>query len=171
MQDWDSILRQYETLVWRTAYRLLGNEADAADCFQETFLSAMDVVKRQAVNNWAGLLQRLATARALDGLRRRLRRRQKQDGTTLEGIEAEQLGPLQEAQAAELGERLMAAVAELPEQQGQVFCLRHFSWMSYEQIGAELGIVADGVGTALFKARAKLRVALGYLAADECGTR
>jgi len=29
-------------LVWQTAWRLLGHEADAADCFQETFVSAME---------------------------------------------------------------------------------------------------------------------------------
>jgi RNA polymerase sigma factor (sigma-70 family) len=169
--DWTDMVREYGPLVWKTTHRVLGQEADAADCFQETFVAALEVARNGPVTHWAGLLQRLATARALDALRRRLRRRRRGEGAALEGVEAEQLGPLQEAQAAELGEHLMAAVAELPEQQGQVFCLRHMSGMSYEQIGAELGISVDGVGTALFKARGKLRLALGYLVADECGQR
>lgn len=84
---------------------------------------------------------------------------------------AEEFGPLEAAQAAEVGERLMAAVAALPPQQGQAFCLRHLSGMTYEQIAVELEISVDGVGTALFKARSKLRQALGDLAPDECGQR
>jgi RNA polymerase sigma-70 factor, ECF subfamily len=169
--DWTAIVREYGPLVWKTAYRVLGQEADAADCFQETFVSALEVARKGPVRHWAGLLARLATARALDALRRRVRQRRWDEAVPLEEEVAEQLGPLEKAQAAELGERMMAAVAELPEQQGQVFCLRHMSGMSYEEIGAELGISVDGVGTALFKARSKLRQALGSLAADECGRR
>src|SRR5690242_4434896 len=73
MPDWDAIVAQHGQLVWRTAYRILGNHADAGDCFQETFVSALSAAHRQRVENWGGFLQRLATARALDRLRRRLR--------------------------------------------------------------------------------------------------
>jgi len=31
--DWQLIVNEQGPLVWQTAYRLLGNEADAADCF------------------------------------------------------------------------------------------------------------------------------------------
>lgn len=169
--DWTAIVREYGPLVWKTAYRVLGQEADAADCFQETFVSALEVARKAPVKHWAGLLMQLATARALDSLRRRLRRQKRDEAAPVEEEVAEQVGPLEAAQAADLGELLMAAVAELPQQQGQVFCLRHLSGMSYEEIGAELGISVDGVGTALFKARSKLRQALGNLAPDQCGRR
>src|SRR4051794_35257622 len=72
MPDWDAIVGQHGRLVWRTAYRLLGNDADAGDCFQETFLSALTAARRERIENWAGFLRRLATTRALDRLRRRL---------------------------------------------------------------------------------------------------
>ena len=169
--DWAEIVREYGPLVWKTAWRVLGQEADAADCFQETLVSALEVARKGPVKHWAGLLTRLATARALDALRRRMRRERRDEAVPLEEEAAKQLGPLEEAQAAELGERLMAALAELPEQQGQAFCLQHMSGMSYEEIAAELGISVDGVGTALFKARSNLRLALGNLMADECGQR
>jgi len=41
---------------------LLRHEADSADCFQRTFISALEVTKRETVRNWPGLLRRLATA-------------------------------------------------------------------------------------------------------------
>jgi aminoglycoside 6'-N-acetyltransferase I len=71
MTDWDTIVPEHAPLVWRTAYRLLGNEADAADCFQEAFLAACRKATSGPVLNWAGLLRTIATARALDRLRRR----------------------------------------------------------------------------------------------------
>src|SRR3954451_4123863 len=71
--DWPAIVREYGPVVWRTAYRLLGRDADAADCFQDAFVSAMHVAGREPVRDWPGLLQRLPTARALDLLRRRMR--------------------------------------------------------------------------------------------------
>ena len=66
MTDWQSIVQEYRNLVWQTAYRVLGNETDAADCFQEAFISALEVDRRERVRNWAALLRRLATTRALD---------------------------------------------------------------------------------------------------------
>ncbi|MCY2954074.1 MAG: hypothetical protein NTU53_19210, partial [Planctomycetota bacterium] len=47
-------VREYGPLVWKTAYRLLPSEADAADCFQETFISAMEASCRSPVRHWAG---------------------------------------------------------------------------------------------------------------------
>ena len=71
MPNWDWIVQEYGPTVWRTAYRLLGRVDDAQDCFQDTFLSALKVSRRERVRNWAGLLCHLATARALDRLRKR----------------------------------------------------------------------------------------------------
>jgi RNA polymerase sigma-70 factor (ECF subfamily) len=165
--DWE-IVQEYASLVWKTAYRVLGHEADAADCFQETFVSAMAVARRQTVANWPGLLQRLATARALDQLRKRLRQKVHcTSAVDYEQVPSGERGPLQQAQDAELGERLMAAVALLPPQQSHAFCLRHLSDMSYERIAQELDISIDGVGMALHRSRAKLRELLGCEAFQE----
>ena len=73
MTNWPEVVREYGPVVWRTACRLLGQEADAADCFQRTFLSAVELDAVQPVRNWAGVLKRIATTRALDQLRARHR--------------------------------------------------------------------------------------------------
>jgi DNA-directed RNA polymerase specialized sigma24 family protein len=39
MPDWDEILSPDGPAVWRTAYRIVGNRADADECFQEAFLA------------------------------------------------------------------------------------------------------------------------------------
>ena len=71
--DWQAIVTEHGPTVWQTAYRLLGNRADAADCFQETFLSAFEYSRHQPVRHIPGLLVRLATTRAIDRLRQRTR--------------------------------------------------------------------------------------------------
>jgi len=66
MNDWEGILRDHGPTVWRTLWRLLGNRADAEDCFQETFLAALQFSRAQSVLHWSALLARLATARTVD---------------------------------------------------------------------------------------------------------
>jgi DNA-directed RNA polymerase specialized sigma24 family protein len=75
MTDWQSIVAAHSAVVWRTVYHLLGNHQDAADCFQETFLSALDVARRHTVRSWPAMLTCLATVRALDRVRQRMRER------------------------------------------------------------------------------------------------
>ena len=47
MTDWEGIVRDEGPAVWRTAQRLLGNAADADECFQETFAAAVELVRRK----------------------------------------------------------------------------------------------------------------------------
>src|SRR4029079_1257135 len=77
MTDWASIVAEHGSLVWHTAYRLLNHEADAADCYHRTFLAAVTLDRKEAVRHWPAVLKRLATARALEQLRTRYRREQR----------------------------------------------------------------------------------------------
>ena len=43
MTDWPQIIATYGGLVWKTARSLLNNDADAADCFQETFVETLNL--------------------------------------------------------------------------------------------------------------------------------
>jgi RNA polymerase sigma-70 factor (ECF subfamily) len=165
-QDWQRIVSEQGPLVWRTAYRLLGNQADTADCFQETFLAALELSRRQAVRNVSGLLVRLATSRAIDRLRQRGRREHLMDGGT--GADTGGAGdPAGRAQDQELVGQLREAIGQLPEQEARVFCLRYLNEMSYRQIARELCIGINAVGVALFRAKARLRAALGATPAGE----
>src|SRR5688572_16778618 len=122
MTDWPDIVRRYGPLVWSTAYRLLGREADAADCFQETFLSAVKLARQQRVDNSPALLQRLAASRALDRLRVRVRERARTVVLT-EATIGSGAGPVHEAESRELADRLREALTQLPSQQSEAFCL------------------------------------------------
>jgi len=159
--DWQAIIEEHGQAVWQISYRLLGNHADAADCFQETFASALKFCRRQRVRSFSALLARLATARAIDQLRRRFRRpyagANLADPVCTERIQSRESGPVQHAQQQELTGRLRESLSRLPQQEATAFCLRYLNDMSYKQIGAELGVSANAAGVLLHRARVKLR--------------
>ncbi len=166
MTDWEEIVRLHGPLVWRTVHRLLGYSlarAVAADCFQETFVTALDYARRETVRNWPGLLQRIATTRALDAIARKRNesgRSVRIDAADWEQVPSRALAPDAAAQEAELTEQFRVAIAELPPGQREAFCLRFLSGMSYEEIAHETGTSVDAVGISIHRARAKLKQVL-----------
>jgi len=157
--DWQVVVGEYGPLVWQTAYRLLANHADAADCFQETFLAALELSRRQDVRNLPGLLVRLATTRAIDRLRQKNRQRRTEAGDDEQPIAAG-VDPLDQLEAKDLAGLLREAIAALPAQEARVFCLRHLGELSYRQIARELQIGISAVGVSLHRAKVRLREAL-----------
>ena len=156
--DWQVIIEKHGPTVWQTAFRLLGNDTDAADCFQETFVSALQISQRQRVRNFSAILVHLATARSIDRLRQRLRQPRCSDvSADWAALPSSNPGPEQQAQQRELAARLRKAISQLPPQEAQVFCLRHLNNLSYRQIAKALGIKTNAAGVLLHRARAKLR--------------
>jgi RNA polymerase sigma factor (sigma-70 family) len=159
--DWQVIIKEHGAIVWQTAYRLLGNHADTADCFQETFLAALQVSQRQSVRNFPALLVRLATSRAIDQLRQRFRRsRHRANMADQANLSSTNPRPEEQIQAQELGDRLRNAVGQLPPQESKAFCLRYLSDMSYREIAEELDINTSAAGVLLHRAKARLRESL-----------
>jgi RNA polymerase sigma-70 factor (ECF subfamily) len=150
--DWERIVREHGPRVFGTAWRILGNAADAEDVVQEVFLQAHQLQNTRPVRSWAGFLRRLAACRALDRLR------QRRATVPLDGNDTASAGdgPEEAAIGHELTSRLREAVARLPEREAGVFCLRYYEDLSYEEIAEALNIRVGAVGVALHKARAKL---------------
>ena len=158
MTDWSRIVQEYGPIVQRTAYRLLNDKADVSDCFQDTFVAALKLSQAQPVRNWPGLLKRLATARALDRLRKRCQEgpqvSQLSAGLDVASTVAE---PEQAAASAELADCLRRALAEIDTRQAEVFCLSCLEELDYRHIAEQLGITVNNVGVLLNRAKASLR--------------
>lgn len=166
--DWESILREHGADVWRTIYRLVGDHAEASDCLQETFLSAMKVAQRGKVLSWEPLLKKLAVARAIDALRRRLRYCSRTRGSdSLASASADTADPLVELEAKELRENLLRALARLPGKQAEAFCLRHLDGLSYREVAEQLQMRTGAVRVTLHRACKNLRALLNTTAADD----
>jgi len=164
MIDWERIVRDDGPAVWRTAERLLGNRADADECFQETFAAALEFtqrVKREPVRNWRSLLVRLATARAVDRLRQRVRRTSREvgDETAVDRLVDlhESSRPQMRAEQTEMSNRLRSALAHLPPKQADAFCLHCLEGWSYREVAELLEESTDHVGVLIHRARAALQ--------------
>lgn len=161
--DWNIIIKEHGPAVWQTAYRLLGNPADAADCFQETFVSALSFCRRQRVRNYSALLARLATARAIDQLRRRFRQTQsKTDFIDCTVEEYDNAEPYEQVERQELADKVRQSLSALTPQEARVFCLRYLNDMSYREIAKQLGISTNSAGVLLHRARTRLRESVEF---------
>ena len=169
MTDWPEIMAKHGGIVWKTVCRLVGDDADSRDCFQESFVAALEFSRKHTVRNWPGLLKRLATVRALDCLRKRL------------GIAAMPLidrgiaepsspvrSPSSFAEEKELFDELRAALSVMPPDQAEACCLRYLENMSYQQISDQLDVTVNYVGVLLHRAKSALQVQLAAFAPVAC---
>ena len=158
MTDWPDVVQQHGPMVWRTVYRLLGHEADAWDCFQNAFLSALELSRRETVRSWPALLKRLATTKALERLRQRYRESGRWSDLTEDfTVDPKAVEPGRVAESSELAEHLCDALAGLNARQAQVFCLACLEGLSYREIADEMGVTVNRVGVLLNRARGSLR--------------
>jgi RNA polymerase sigma-70 factor (ECF subfamily) len=156
VSDWDWLVREHAPLVFATAKRILGQAADAEDVTQEVLIEAVRLGQGKTIRNWPGLLRRLAACRAVD----RLRQRRNVVPLQPHVIRDFAPGPEQAAMARELAERLRQALTQLPAREAEVFCLRYFDEMAYQQIAEVLDIQPGAVAQALHKARLRLEALL-----------
>jgi len=161
MPDGPEIVRTHGPMVWKTVWRLVGTggrDCDAADCFQEVFIAALEVAKKEPVRNWEAMLRHIATSKGLDMLRARIRGRKREAaGVDWESLGSEadppDAGLLREEQAVALKE----ALSRLRAEEAELFCLRHLEEMSYEEIGMHLRMTPGAIGVALHRTKEKLR--------------
>jgi RNA polymerase sigma factor (sigma-70 family) len=157
MVDWASILAEHGLRVWRTVYRLLDHDADALDCYQETFLAALRVADPGSIADWPSFLVTLATRRAMDRLRQRYRSQARFVGLdTVPEPSSDADDPLLQAQASELMDRLRRGMAELPEKQAEVFWLSCIEGLSHQEIAGRLRLPPGELRVLLHRARAGL---------------
>src|SRR5881296_3591913 len=70
---WDEVVREHADRVYRLAFRLSGNRADAEDLTQETFVRVFKSLAQYAPGTFEGWLHRITTNLFLDMVRRRQR--------------------------------------------------------------------------------------------------
>jgi RNA polymerase sigma-70 factor (ECF subfamily) len=161
MIDWGAILVEHGPTVWRSVYRLLDHHDDALDCYQETFLAAFRFAHAHRVADWSSFLVSLATRRAMDRLRQRYRSgRRALPLNKVPEPASEVDGPMQQAHANELMQRVREAMTELPEKQADVFWLSCLEGLSHRQIADLMEIPPGEVRVLLHRARTRLGTAL-----------
>jgi RNA polymerase sigma-70 factor (ECF subfamily) len=144
-------LRHYPA-VYRVVFHLFGSREEAEDTAQETFLALLHQPPRSG-GQLAGWLCRVALNRGYNALRsqRRAEARAAQLGAAPE--QADTPDPASELLRAEDRATVRAALADLPERQGQLLLLR-YAGLSYAEVAAAAEVAPGSVGTLLARAEA-----------------
>ena len=158
--SWDEVVRQHADRVYRLAYRLSGNPHDAEDLTQETFIRVFRSLASYKPGTFEGWLHRITTNLFLDMVRRRSRLRMEglpEDTDRLPGG-----GPTPEQVYCDvhLDPDLQAALDELAPEFRAAVVLCDVEGLSYEEIGATLGVKLGTVRSRIHRGRQALRAAL-----------
>ena len=162
MPSWDDLVRQHADRVYRLAYRLSGNQHDAEDLTQETFIRVFRSVQNYQPGTFEGWLHRITTNLFLDMVRRRGRIRMEALPEDYERVPASDPDPEQIYHDSRLGADLQAALDSLAPEFRAAVVLCDIEGLSYEEIGATLGVKLGTVRSRIHRGRQGIRE---YLAA------
>jgi RNA polymerase sigma-70 factor (ECF subfamily) len=161
-----ALVERHGRRVFHLAYRMTGNEQDAEDVVQESFLRAYRQIgrfeSRANVGTW---LYRIVANCAIDAIRaRRVRAGAAIDehaNERLSQIAASVPTPERLAASHELGRQVTAALDTLSPLERAAFTLRHYEGRSITEIGRMLNLNTSAAKHSVFRAVKKLRQALG----------
>jgi RNA polymerase sigma-70 factor (ECF subfamily) len=162
------LVEQHSRAVFRLAFRMTGNEQDAEDVVQETFLRAYrQLDKYEARSSFSTWLYRIASNYSLDLIRmrkrhedRRERGKASEERDILQTIPVNAPGPDRIAHSNQVQARVNEALNELSDQERTAFVLRHFEGLSIDEIGEALGTGTNATKHSIFRAVQKLRRSL-----------
>jgi RNA polymerase sigma-70 factor (ECF subfamily) len=145
----------HHEMVLRSVYRLTRSMGDAEDVLHSLFVKLMQREEPLAADaNLGPYLHRAAVNLGLNILR------QRQWSSALDGL-PERAGegddPLTFVSRQQLGDRLRAAIASLPQTAAEAFVLRHVEGYSNSEVARLLGVSAGSVAVTLHRARRRLQ--------------
>jgi RNA polymerase sigma-70 factor (ECF subfamily) len=169
-EAYGALVVRHSHTIFRVAFRITGNEADADDVVQEAFLRGYRKLKTfEARAKFSTWIYRIAVHCALDKLKA-----SRQDDSSRVAEETDpELDSLQVPDKAASPERLLlsgeigamqqAAMSGLSATERAAFVLRHMEDCSSEEIAVALGIAPNAAKQAVFRAVHKLRLRLSAL--------
>jgi RNA polymerase sigma-70 factor, ECF subfamily len=165
-----ALVVRHSNTLFRVAYRITGNEADADDVVQEAFLRGYRKLEGfESRANFGTWIYRIAVHCALDKVRRRradeTSRVGEADDPELDQMQVadEAAGPERILLSGEISAVQQAALHILTPTERTAFVMRHMEDCSTAEIGAALGIDSNAAKQAVFRAVQKLRRRLAPL--------
>ena len=128
----------------RTLWRILGNESDVCDAYQETFLKLAGCSTRPDKKSIKAYVYRTASNTAIDILRKR-----RANKTLHEGLAGSQRDPetsvksTNEFDMEQLISDLRSRVTLLPDYLQQIIMLRDFGELPYRQVAEIMGVTPE----------------------------
>jgi RNA polymerase sigma-70 factor (ECF subfamily) len=162
-----ALVERHSRSLFRLAFRMTGNEQDAEDVVQESFLRAYRQLgkfdERASFGTW---LYRIAANCSLDLVRARRRRGEDvgaggdETEDRVAALPSAAPSPEREALSGEVRDRVAEAMQELSPAERTAFVLRHFEGMCIEEVSRVLDCNPGAAKHSIFRAVQKLRRAL-----------
>jgi RNA polymerase sigma-70 factor (ECF subfamily) len=171
------LVERHSRSIFRVVYRMTGNQQDAEEVVQETFLRAYKSLERfESRSNFGTWLYRIAVNRALDLLSSRKIQMQTKDALQItdnpdpEGSRQVQLpatgpGPDRLLISAEIKKKVAQALGLLTPAERVAFTMRHMEGLSIEEISQALNVKTSAAKNCVFRAVQKIRQQLEPFAA------
>lgn len=156
--DLETLFREHNRMVYRTAYRVTQNSSDAEDVLQTVFLRlASRDLAAAPLGQAEAYLRRAAVNAALDLIRQR--KHSADDGEKWIGLQAAPSSEQPEHQmwVRQAADWLRGAVSGLSEQAAEIFVLRFFEERGNAEIAEMVGSSANSVAVTLHRSRERLR--------------
>ncbi len=165
----ESLVRQTYADTYTLAYRLVGNEEDARDVVQETYLRAHKGIQKfrgdAQITTW---LHRITANCASTYLGRKIRHSHESLADDAEITDENPLrDPSQRADLSVLRSQLTEALMQLPPKLRAVVVLRDIYDLPHELIAEQLDISESAAKVRLHRARKRLRERLYPLGEEE----
>jgi RNA polymerase sigma-70 factor (ECF subfamily) len=161
----EALYRRHRGPVYRFLLRQVANASAAEDLFQDVWMRIVNSRTQYEVRaKFTSWVYAIAHNRLMDFYRasgRAVILDGEQSEAALENAPAEEIAADLRLDRRRAAERLIAALAELPEVQREAFLLQQEAEMSLEEIAAATGVGRETVKSRLRYALAKLRMSLG----------
>jgi RNA polymerase sigma-70 factor (ECF subfamily) len=152
--DFQILLEQYGPELHAHLWRMLGDQQDAEDCLQETYLRAYDAYERtKADSNYRAWLYTIATNRA----RTMLKKSNRHKPTDLHELPAESQDPLARLSQVEQLRRVKREMERLSFRQRTAILMRKYSELDYELIAEALECSPDTARAHVYQGLKRLR--------------
>ncbi len=162
------LVERHSRALFRVAFRMTGNQQDAEDVVQESFLRAYKQLgkfdERATFGTW---LYRIAANCSLDTMRARKRRSEHvtsgSDNDAAEvvlSLPSSEPTPERMALSGEVRRRVLEAMDDLSATERTAFVLRHFEGMCIEEVSRVLECQPGAAKHSVFRAVQKLRRSL-----------
>jgi len=165
------LVERYSQRLFRLAYRIAGNEDDAEELVQETFLKAYrNLGKFESRSNFGTWLYRICANCSLDQLRKRrpegvFQELDDPEGSMSQGdLSHPSPSPERLMFSTEMRQEMEAAIQQLTPTERMAFALRHHEGLGIEEISEILGLRISATKNAVFRGVQKLRRALAPFA-------
>ena len=175
----EALVRPHLGMLFRVIDRILGNEAESQDALQDALLTLhRELPGFHGASKFSTWAYRVCVNQALMARRKRIRRREEavedfqpqfdDSGHHMEQDRilawSEAAEALDRVEAAEVRQRVRAALDRLSDDQRAAFVLKDLEGWDTDEIAAKLGISKDLVRQRLHRARLALRSLLTDLA-------